>query len=54
MPWWPFMDQSQRPALDDPSRPYALVEVSRNRWVGCWRTPEVARTRSRPPRIAPA
>jgi ABC-type dipeptide/oligopeptide/nickel transport system ATPase component len=54
MPWWPFMDQSQRPALDDPSRPYALVEVSRNRWVGCWRTPEVARTPSRPPRIAPA
>jgi ABC-type glutathione transport system ATPase component len=54
MPWWPFMDQSQRPALDDPSRPYALVEVSPNRWVGCWRTPEVARTPSRPPRIAPA
>ena len=54
VPWWPFMDQAQRPALDDPSRPYALVEVSPNRWVGCWRTPEVARHPSRPPRIAPA
>ena len=54
VPWWPFMDQSQRPALDDPSKPYALVEVSPNRWVGCWRTPEVARLPSRPPRIAPA
>jgi ABC-type dipeptide/oligopeptide/nickel transport system ATPase component len=54
VPWWPFMDQSQRPALDDPSKPYALVEVSPNRWVGCWRTAEVARNPSRPPRIAPA
>ncbi|MBM4111414.1 MAG: ABC transporter ATP-binding protein [Phycisphaerae bacterium] len=54
VPWWPFMDESQRPKLDDPNKPYALVEVSPNRWVGCWRTPDVARHPSRPPRIAPA
>ena len=54
VPWWPFMDESQRPALEDRSKPYTLVEVSPNRWVGCWRTPEVARNPSRPPRIAPA
>jgi glycerol-3-phosphate dehydrogenase len=51
---WTDFDFAQRPALDDPSRPYALVEVSPNRWVGCWRTPEVARNPSRLPRIAPA
>ncbi|MFO0961927.1 MAG: ABC transporter ATP-binding protein [Phycisphaerales bacterium] len=49
VPWWPFMAKEARPALAPGRDEHVLVEVRPNRWVGCWRTPELeARTHRRP------
>ena len=49
MPWWPDVPRESRPALAPGRDEHVLVEVRPNRWVGCWRTPELeARTHRRP------
>ncbi len=48
-PWWPFTPKEARPALATGRDEHVLVEVRPNRWVGCWRTPELeGRTHRRP------
>jgi len=42
VPWWPHMDAAARPRLADEREPYCLHQIAPNRWVGCWRTPELA------------
>jgi oligopeptide/dipeptide ABC transporter ATP-binding protein len=42
VPWWPHMDAAVRPQLADSREPYCLHQIAPNRWVGCWRTPELA------------
>jgi oligopeptide/dipeptide ABC transporter ATP-binding protein len=51
VPWWPHMDAVARPALADAREPYALHQISPQRWLGCWRTPELAAQASRPPSL---
>jgi ABC-type dipeptide/oligopeptide/nickel transport system ATPase component len=41
IPWWPQMPQERRPPLADGRDPYCLHRIGPNRWVGCWRTPEL-------------
>ena len=49
VPWWPDVPRESRPPLAPGRDEHVLVEVRPNRWVGCWRTPELeARTHRRP------
>ena len=49
VPWWPDMPEGTKPALAPGRDEHVLVEVRPNRWVGCWRTPELeSRTHRRP------
>jgi ABC-type dipeptide/oligopeptide/nickel transport system ATPase component len=41
MPWWPHLSREARPGLAAGRDEHVLVEVRPNRWVGCWRTPEL-------------
>ncbi|MDI9403680.1 MAG: ABC transporter ATP-binding protein [Limnohabitans sp.] len=41
VPWWPDPPAGVKPALADDDE-YALVQVAPTRWVGCFKTPEVA------------
>ncbi len=41
VPWWPDPPAGVKPALADDDE-YALVRVAPTRWVGCFKTPEVA------------
>jgi len=41
VPWWPDPPTGVKPALADDDE-YALVQVAPTRWVGCFKTPEVA------------
>jgi len=41
IPWWPHMPPEARPALASGRDPYCLHQIEPNRWVGCWRTPEL-------------
>ncbi len=49
-PWWPWHDAPEstvrRPG---PAGDYSLHEVSKDHWVGCWRTEAVSSHESRPP-----
>ena len=47
VPWWPFMPKELRPALAPVRDQYALHEVEPDRWIGCWRTPQVESAPSR-------
>ena len=41
-PWWPWHQQPADLAPNPgPGGDYALVEVARDHWVGCWRTPGI-------------
>jgi oligopeptide/dipeptide ABC transporter ATP-binding protein len=51
VPWWPHMDAAARPALADAREPYALHQIGPQRWLGCWRTPELAGQASPPPSL---
>ena len=51
VPWWPHMDAGARPALADAREPYALHQIGPQRWLGCWRTPELATQVSPPPSL---
>jgi oligopeptide/dipeptide ABC transporter ATP-binding protein len=51
VPWWPHMDAGARPALADAREPYALHQIGPQRWLGCWRTPELATQASPPPSL---
>ena len=49
IPWWPDMPPGVRPEGAPDRDEHVLVEVRPNRWVGCWRTPELeARSHRRP------
>ena len=49
VPWWPDMPAGTRPDVVAGRDEHVLVEVRPNRWVGCWRTPELeGRTHRRP------
>ena len=49
VPWWPEMPSGTKPGLAPGRDEHVLVEVRPNRWVGCWRTPELeARAHRRP------
>jgi len=49
VPWWPDMPSGTKPDLAPGRDEHVLVEVRPNRWVGCWRTPELeSRTHRRP------
>jgi ABC-type dipeptide/oligopeptide/nickel transport system ATPase component len=49
IPWWPDMPPGVRPEVAPGRDEHVLVEVRPNRWVGCWRTPELeARSHRRP------
>ncbi|MFZ4466573.1 MAG: ABC transporter ATP-binding protein [Phycisphaerales bacterium] len=49
VPWWPDMPEGTKPAIAPGRDEHVLVEVRPNRWVGCWRTPELeSRTHRRP------
>jgi hypothetical protein len=49
IPWWPDMPAGVRPEGAPGRDEHVLVEVRPNRWVGCWRTPELeARSHRRP------
>jgi oligopeptide/dipeptide ABC transporter ATP-binding protein len=49
IPWWPDMPAGVRPEIAPGRDDHVLVEVRPNRWVGCWRTPELeARSHRRP------
>ena len=49
IPWWPDMPAGVRPDGAPGRDEHVLVEVRPNRWVGCWRTPELeARSHRRP------
>jgi oligopeptide/dipeptide ABC transporter ATP-binding protein len=49
IPWWPDMPAGVRPEIAPGRDEHVLVEVRPNRWVGCWRTPELeARSHRRP------
>jgi oligopeptide/dipeptide ABC transporter ATP-binding protein len=49
VPWWPDMPAGTKPDLASGRDEHVLVEVRPNRWVGCWRTPELeSRTHRRP------
>jgi oligopeptide/dipeptide ABC transporter ATP-binding protein len=41
VPWWPDMPDGTRPDVVAGRDEHVLVEVRPNRWVGCWRTPEL-------------
>jgi len=41
IPWWPHMPVEARPKLANDRDPYCLHQIEPNRWVGCWRTPEL-------------
>ena len=41
IPWWPHMSTEARPKLANDRDPYCLHQIEPNRWVGCWRTPEL-------------
>ena len=41
IPWWPHSSKESRPAPAPGRDEHVLVEVRPNRWVGCWRTPEL-------------
>jgi ABC-type dipeptide/oligopeptide/nickel transport system ATPase component len=51
VPWWPHMDAAARPVLADDRQPYCLHRIGPSRWVGCWRTPELAVQASEPPSL---
>ena len=51
IPWWPHMDAAARPKLADEREPYCLHQIEPNRWVGCWRTPELAQQSSPRPSL---
>ena len=51
IPWWPHMPAQARPALASEREPYCLHQIEPNRWVGCWRTPELAGCASPPPSL---
>ncbi|MFM7261545.1 MAG: ABC transporter ATP-binding protein [bacterium] len=42
VPWWPDPPAAVKPTLAAGGDEYALVQVAPTRWVGCFRTPEVA------------
>jgi oligopeptide/dipeptide ABC transporter ATP-binding protein len=49
VPWWPDMPAGTRPDTVAGRDEHVLVEVRPNRWVGCWRTPELeGRSHRRP------
>jgi len=49
IPWWPHMPREARPPLASERDPYCLHQIEPNRWIGCWRTPELeAHTSPRP------
>ncbi len=41
IPWWPHMPVEARPKLAHERDAYCLHQIEPNRWVGCWRTPEL-------------
>jgi ABC-type dipeptide/oligopeptide/nickel transport system ATPase component len=51
VPWWPHMDATARPALADAREPYVLHQIGPQRWLGCWRTPDLAGQVSPPPSL---
>jgi len=51
VPWWPHMDAAARPALADAREPYILHQIGPQRWLGCWRTPDLAGHASPPPSL---
>ena len=52
VPWWPDMPRDARPPLAPGRDEYALVEVRPDRWVACWRTPELEARPHRRPNLA--
>jgi len=47
--WWPFTPESERPRVVAGRDEYALHQIEPERWVACWRTPEVeAKSSPRP------
>ncbi|MBM4100219.1 MAG: ABC transporter ATP-binding protein [Planctomycetes bacterium] len=52
VPWWPDMPQGARPALAAGRDEHVLVEVRPDRWVACWRTPELEARPHRRPNLA--
>ena len=49
VPWWPDMPEGTKPTLAPGRDEHVLVEVRPNRWVGCWRTPDLeSRAHRRP------
>jgi oligopeptide/dipeptide ABC transporter ATP-binding protein len=49
VPWWPDMPTGTKPDLASGRDEHVLVEVRPNRWVGCWRTPDLeSRAHRRP------
>jgi ABC-type dipeptide/oligopeptide/nickel transport system ATPase component len=51
VPWWPDLPREARPPLESERSPYCLHEIEPGRWVGCWRTPELAAGASRRPQL---
>ncbi|MFZ4721970.1 MAG: ABC transporter ATP-binding protein [Phycisphaerales bacterium] len=51
VPWWPHMDAAARPPLADAREPYVLHQIGPQRWLGCWRTAELAGQASPPPSL---
>jgi len=52
IPWWPGLPKEARPPLESEREPYCLHEIQPGRWIGCWRTPELATQGSRRPELA--
>ena len=50
-PWWPDMPAGTRPETAPGRDEHVLVEVRPNRWVGCWRTPELDAQKHRRPSL---
>jgi ABC-type dipeptide/oligopeptide/nickel transport system ATPase component len=52
-PWWPWHDAPHDLAkLPGPAGDYVLAEVSKDHWVGLWRTAAVADRKDRAPNLA--
>ena len=51
IPWWPGLPKEARPRLESEREPYCLHEIQPGRWIGCWRTPELAAQGSRRPEL---
>ena len=49
VPWWPYPPGDSKPKLLDDDQPYMLYEIEPERWVGCFRTPQLAGKPCRPP-----